>query len=122
MKHDSENNTTDEPAHITTYADLGGQLLRDAASFFRTIADQNEPLREQMSANADIFEEVANLLETNPMGNITETELGLNHHHHAHHHHSGGCCGGHHHHDEEEDDHESDSAKTGCSGQGACKH
>ena len=55
-----------------THAGLAARLLRDAAVFFRTIAEQNPPLKEAMSENASIYEEVANLVETNP-GGIVES-------------------------------------------------
>jgi hypothetical protein len=51
-----------------THTALAARLLRDAASFFRTIAEQNPSLMEAMSENAAIYEEVANLVETNPGG------------------------------------------------------
>ncbi len=57
---------------MTTHAELGARLLRDAAHFFRTIGSQNEPLKEQMTENADVFEQVAALLETDPAGVIGE--------------------------------------------------
>lgn len=55
-----------------THAALAARLLRDAASFFRTIAEQNPSLKNAMDDNASIYEEVANLVETNPAG-IVET-------------------------------------------------
>ena len=57
---------------MTTHADLAARLLRDAASFFRTIASQNAPLREQMEENADVFEKVANLVEADPTAVVPE--------------------------------------------------
>jgi hypothetical protein len=57
---------------MPTHADLGARLLRDAASFFRTLGSQNEPLRDQMTENADVFEQVANLLEQDPTGVLPE--------------------------------------------------
>ena len=32
----------------TPYAELAGKLLQDASGFFRSLAEQNEPLKEQM--------------------------------------------------------------------------
>lgn len=57
---------------MTTYADLAARLLRDAAAFFRTIGEQNEPLKEQMDENADVFEQVAALVEQDPTGEVEE--------------------------------------------------
>ncbi len=56
------------PAH----SELAAKLLRDAAAFFKTIAEQNPPLKEQMDENADVFEQVADLVETDPNGQIEE--------------------------------------------------
>lgn len=54
----------------TTYADLAVKLLRDAAGFFRNVGEQNEPLKEQMNDNADVYEQVADLLEQDPSGTL----------------------------------------------------
>lgn len=93
---------------MPTHSQLAAQLLRDAATFFRTIAEQNEPLRDQMSENAAVFDEVAMLVETDPTGEID-----------GHGSHEGGCCGGHghHHHDH---DHDHEHGEGGCGGHGAC--
>ena len=53
---------------MATYAQLAAKLLRDAATFFRNVGDQNAPLKEQMNDNAAVYEQVADLLEKNPMG------------------------------------------------------
>ena len=53
---------------MATNAQLAAKLLRDAASFFRTIGEQNPPLKQQMEENADVFEGVANLVEKDPTG------------------------------------------------------
>ncbi|HPQ50305.1 MAG: hypothetical protein KDJ26_03730 [Alphaproteobacteria bacterium] len=99
---------------MPTHSQLAAQLLRDAATFFRTIAEQNEPLKPQMTENAAVFDEVATLVEADPMGEIAVGEggqVGGGHHHHG-----GECCGGHHH------DHDQDNAenKEDCDGQGSC--
>ena len=49
-----------------THAQLAAQLLRDAATFFRHLAGENPSLQEQMQDNADIYDEVAGLVEKNP--------------------------------------------------------
>lgn len=56
------------PAHNQ----LAAKLLRDAATFFRTIGDQNAPLKIQMDENALVFEQVADLVEHDPTGVIEE--------------------------------------------------
>ena len=55
---------------MATHAQIAGKLLRDAATFFRNVGDQNEPLREQMYDNATVYDQVAQLLEANPLGEI----------------------------------------------------
>ncbi len=104
---------------MPTHSQLAAQLLRDAAAFFETIAEQNEPLRDQMTENAAVFTEVAMLVETNPMGEINA---------HIHSHGGGGCCGGGHHHDHGDDhghDHSDEPCadegkKEGCDSKGGC--
>lgn len=55
---------------MVTHTQLAAKLLRDAAVFFRTIGDQNAPLKQQMEDNAKVFEEVAALVENDPTGTI----------------------------------------------------
>ena len=57
---------------MISHAQLSANLLRDAAVFFRTIGDQNPPLKIQMDANANTFEAVADLVERDPSGEITQ--------------------------------------------------
>ncbi len=58
----------------TSYTDLAVKLLRDAAGFFRNVGEQNEPLAEQMNENADVYEQVADLLEQDPTGSLELAE------------------------------------------------
>ena len=57
---------------MPSHAELAAKLLRDAATFFKTIAEQNAPLKEQMEENASVFEQVADLVEGDPTGVIEE--------------------------------------------------
>jgi hypothetical protein len=57
-----------EVMHMATYAQLASKLLRDAATFFRNVGEQNAPLKEQMNDNATVYEQVADLLEKDPNG------------------------------------------------------
>ena len=57
---------------MTTHAQIAARLLRDAASFFRTLAAQNPPLEEAMTENASIFEDVAALVEQDPLGQVSD--------------------------------------------------
>lgn len=55
---------------MPTHAELAAQLLRDAAGFFKALSDQNQELKDQMLENADVFEQVADLVEKDPLGQI----------------------------------------------------
>lgn len=55
---------------MPTHAELAAQLLRDAAMLMRTLGEQNEQLSAQMTENADVFEQVAILVERDPTGSI----------------------------------------------------
>jgi len=57
---------------MPSHAELAAKLLRDAAAFFKTISEQNPPLKDQMDENADVFEQVADLVEKNPNGVIED--------------------------------------------------
>jgi hypothetical protein len=55
---------------MATYSHLAAKLLRDAATFFRNVGLQNQPLKEQMDDNASVYEQVADLVEKDPMGEL----------------------------------------------------
>lgn len=57
---------------MPTHAELSAKLLRDAAGFFRALSEQNPELQAQMVENADVFEQVATLVEKDPLGQIEE--------------------------------------------------
>ncbi len=59
---------------MATHAQVAGRLLRDAATFFRNVATQNEHLREQLNDNAKVYDEVAQLIEADPTGEINLDE------------------------------------------------
>lgn len=110
---------------MPNHSQLAAQLLRDAAAFFDTIGQQNEPLREQMMENASVFTEVAMLVESDPLGEIQGNFVNGSDEGHA-----GGCCGGHghHHHGHDHDhghahghDHDHKYGE-GCGGKGGCNH
>jgi hypothetical protein len=52
----------------TTLGELSGRLLKDAGGFFRNLSEGNEPIREQMLENANVFEQVGDLVSENPLG------------------------------------------------------
>lgn len=53
---------------MATHAEFSSRLLRDAAVFFRTIGAQNPPLQNDMEDNAQVFEQMADLMERSPLG------------------------------------------------------
>jgi hypothetical protein len=57
---------------MPSHAEIAARLLRDAATFFRAVGEQNDALRDQMLENADVFEQVAVLVETNPTGELED--------------------------------------------------
>lgn len=59
---------------MPSHAEIAARLLRDAATFFRAVGEQNDALRDQMTENADVFEQVAVLVETNPTGQLEDPE------------------------------------------------
>lgn len=61
---------------MTTHAELAARLLRDASQFFKTIGEQNPPLADQMAENSQVFEQVADLVEADPNGEVPEGEAG----------------------------------------------
>lgn len=55
---------------MATHAELAAKLLRDAANFFRNVGEQNPPLKDQMMDNADVYDQVAGLVEGDPTGEL----------------------------------------------------
>ena len=55
---------------MATHSDLAAKLLRDAATFFRHIAEQNPELKADMIDNAEVYEQVAELVRTDPTGEL----------------------------------------------------
>jgi len=53
-----------------SHGELAGRLLVDASTFFKTLAEQNEPIKEQMEENARIFDQVSALVTQNPTGEM----------------------------------------------------
>jgi len=59
----------------TSYVDLAIKLLRDAAGFYRNVGEQNRPIKSEMFDNADVYDQVADLLEEDPAGFLELEEL-----------------------------------------------
>lgn len=57
---------------MPTNAELAAKLLRDAAVFFRNVGEQNAPIAEQMSQNAEVYDQVAGLVQEDPTGEVPE--------------------------------------------------
>lgn len=62
-----------------THAQLAGRLLRDAAVFFRHLAEENPALADAMQDNAQIYEQAAGLIEQDANGIIDLEEMPLGH-------------------------------------------
>ena len=52
----------------TPHGELAGRLLVDASGFFYTLAEQNEPIRDQMNENARVYEQIGQLVSKDPLG------------------------------------------------------
>lgn len=61
---------------MPTYAEIAGKLMIDAATFFRSLAEQNQALQAQMLENATVFEQMATLLTQDPTGSLEGTTHG----------------------------------------------
>ncbi|MPZ11643.1 MAG: hypothetical protein GEU89_15755 [Kiloniellaceae bacterium] len=53
---------------MATNAEIAARLLRDAAGFFRSVGEQNPPLKDHMDHNAQAFEVIAERVEVDPTG------------------------------------------------------
>ncbi|WP_338445428.1 hypothetical protein V5F89_09585 [Pelagerythrobacter marensis] len=61
---------------MATNAHLAAKLLRDASGFFRNVGEQNPPLQQQMEDNAQVYDQVAELVESDPNGELPAQEEG----------------------------------------------
>ncbi len=55
---------------MRTHADLAAKLLREAAIMFRTMGGTNDELAEKLSEFADVYDQVADLVETDPLAEL----------------------------------------------------
>ena len=53
-----------------SFAAQGAKLLDEAAAFFRNLAANNPPIAAQMEQNAKIFEQIAQILRSDPTGAV----------------------------------------------------
>ncbi len=59
---------------MNTNADIAARLLREAANFFRKISEEQPSIKDQMAVNANMYDRVAELIETDPTGTIEKPE------------------------------------------------
>ena len=59
---------------MLTHAQLAARLLRDAAAFFRHLAEENPTLHDSMAENALIYDQVADMVEESPTAAIDMEE------------------------------------------------
>ena len=57
---------------MANHAQVAAKLLRNAAKFFRDLGGQNPQIKEQMETNARTYDTVANLVETDPGGEMPD--------------------------------------------------
>ncbi len=57
---------------MPTNAEMAAQLLRHAAEFFRRIGGEHSELQQSLNNSAVTYDRVAELVEQNPGGEVTE--------------------------------------------------
>lgn len=60
---------------MPSHAQLAAKLLRDAATFFRNVGAQNPAIADDMNENSAVYEQVADLVEADPLGDLPIDEL-----------------------------------------------
>ena len=55
---------------MRTHADLAAKLLREAAIMFRTMGSTNDELAENLNEFADVYDQVAKLVEADPLAEL----------------------------------------------------
>ena len=53
-------------------ADLAAKVLRDVAAHYRAMAEENPEVQERLLQNAEVCEDVARMVEEDPLGAFTE--------------------------------------------------
>ena len=67
LQHDPQGSLEDH-SHI----EIANRLMTDAATFFRSIGEQNQPIKEQMDMNANVYEQLAQRLVADPLGAVED--------------------------------------------------
>ena len=57
---------------IMKHSDIVVHCLKDLAGFFRNMAEDNSPLENAMASSAQLCEQVAHLMETDPLATLSE--------------------------------------------------
>ena len=60
---------------MASHAELAAKLLRDAASFFQSVGEQNPDLHDQLTQNADVFLQIADRVEVDPLGQFDPNQI-----------------------------------------------
>lgn len=55
---------------MMTHAELAAHMLREAAEFFRSVANDNPSLAEAMIESSGVYKKIADLVESDPMGEL----------------------------------------------------
>jgi hypothetical protein len=50
------------------YSKVAGDMLKNAAKFYLSVGQQNEPIREQLERSAEIYHQLAQLVAEDPLG------------------------------------------------------
>ena len=58
-----------------SHAEMAARLMEDASKFFETIAQGNEPIREQMLQNSLVFGELAKHVRENPTAEVPPSQV-----------------------------------------------
>jgi len=61
---------------MATYSSLATKMFHDSAVFSRKLGEENPRVKEQMGDDAVVYEQVADLLENDPLAEIDMEENG----------------------------------------------
>lgn len=59
-----------------TNVDLAAKVLRDVAAHYRTMAEENPEVQDRLLHNAQVCEDVARLVQDDPLGGLAEAVAG----------------------------------------------
>jgi hypothetical protein len=61
----------EQETEMTTHAQLAARLLREAAHIYRTLGAEDPELREKTEEFAELYDQVADLVEDDPQGIVS---------------------------------------------------